>query len=138
MGALTNNGRKMANYVGFYKGIQSAGAAVMWSLDANGMSYMDELISNWVLLAGSLIDTSGPSKILPVAVVDPRNNAQSFPKGLWLSNRVDSKLDFLISFLFLSSVFACSSYFYPPHLHSHLPLPSPSVLSVLRIRDYLP
>ena len=55
MGALTNNGRKMANYVGFYKGIQSAGAAVMWSLDAHGMSYMDELISNWVLLAGSLL-----------------------------------------------------------------------------------
>ncbi|KFY20493.1 hypothetical protein V493_07671, partial [Pseudogymnoascus sp. VKM F-4281 (FW-2241)] len=55
MGALTNNGRKMANYVGFYKGIQSAGAAVMWSLDANNMSFMDELISNWVLLAGSLI-----------------------------------------------------------------------------------
>lgn len=55
MGALTNNGRKMANYVGFYKGIQSAGAAVMWSLDAHNMSFMDELISNWVLLAGSLL-----------------------------------------------------------------------------------
>ncbi|KFY02013.1 hypothetical protein O988_02399 [Pseudogymnoascus sp. VKM F-3808] len=55
MGALTNNGRKMANYVGFYKGIQSAGAAVMWSLDAHKMSFMNELISNWVLLAGSLL-----------------------------------------------------------------------------------
>ncbi|OBT68799.1 hypothetical protein VE03_02120 [Pseudogymnoascus sp. 23342-1-I1] len=55
MGALTNNGRKMANYVGFYKGIQSAGAAVMWSLDSHGMSYMDELISNWVLLSASLV-----------------------------------------------------------------------------------
>lgn len=55
MGALSNSGRRSANYVGFYKGIQSAGAAVMWSLDANNMSFMDELISNWVLLAGSLL-----------------------------------------------------------------------------------
>ena len=59
MGALTNNGRRMANYVGFYKGIQSAGAAVMWSQDGGlsgqKMSYMAEFISNWVLLAGSLL-----------------------------------------------------------------------------------
>ncbi len=27
----------------------------MWSLDANKMSFMDELITNWVLLAGSLV-----------------------------------------------------------------------------------
>lgn len=30
MGSLTNNGRKLANFAGFYKGIQSAGAAGMW------------------------------------------------------------------------------------------------------------
>lgn len=30
MGALTNNNRKLANFAGFYKGIQSAGAAGMW------------------------------------------------------------------------------------------------------------
>ena len=33
MGALSNSGRKAANYAGFYKGIQSAGAAVFWRLD---------------------------------------------------------------------------------------------------------
>lgn len=55
IGALSNSGRKAANYVGFYKGIQSAGAAVMWSLDSNKLSYMSEFASNWALLSGSLV-----------------------------------------------------------------------------------
>ncbi|KAJ5622343.1 hypothetical protein N7528_005575 [Penicillium herquei] len=55
MGALSNSGRRSANYVGFYKGIQSVGAAVSNNLDARSLSYKKEFISNWVLLAGSLI-----------------------------------------------------------------------------------
>lgn len=55
MGALGNSGRKLANLAGFYKGLQSAGAAVMWSLDNHKVSYMSEFISNWVLLCGSLL-----------------------------------------------------------------------------------
>lgn len=55
MGALSNSGRRSANLVGFYKGIQSAGAAVMWSLDSNKLPYMDELASNWGLLCGSIV-----------------------------------------------------------------------------------
>lgn len=55
MGALSNSGRRSANYVGFYKGIQSAGAAVMWSLDSRKISYMAEFASNWALLTFSLI-----------------------------------------------------------------------------------
>ena len=34
MGALSNDPRKLAYFAGFYKGIQSAGAAVVWRLDA--------------------------------------------------------------------------------------------------------
>lgn len=34
MGALSNSGRKSANYAGLYKGIQSTGAAIWWDLDA--------------------------------------------------------------------------------------------------------
>lgn len=70
---MTNNGRKLANFAGFYKydccstlfdhglltdllrGIQSAGAAVSWRLDAVGVAYMSLFISNWVLLAASLV-----------------------------------------------------------------------------------
>lgn len=33
MGALSNSGRKAANLAGFYKGLQSAGAAIFWRLD---------------------------------------------------------------------------------------------------------
>jgi len=55
MGALSNSGRRSANYAGFYKGIQSAGAAVMWSLDSKKTSFMGEFISNWVLLSVSLL-----------------------------------------------------------------------------------
>jgi hypothetical protein len=55
MGALTNNGRKLANFAGFYKGIQSAGGAITWRLDDLKIPYMNMFASNWGLLAGSLI-----------------------------------------------------------------------------------
>jgi hypothetical protein len=55
LGALTNNGRKLANFAGFYKGIQSAGAAIIWRLDALKKPFMGLFISGWVLLSGSLI-----------------------------------------------------------------------------------
>lgn len=55
MGALSNSGRRSANYVGYYKGIQSAGVAVMWAWDSTDAPYMAELASNWILLAGSLV-----------------------------------------------------------------------------------
>lgn len=55
LGALSNNPKKAALYAGFYKGIQSAGAAVAWSLDSNNASFMNMLISSWVLIIGSLL-----------------------------------------------------------------------------------
>ncbi|KAJ5168697.1 UNC93-like protein [Penicillium canariense] len=55
MGALGNSGRRLANLAGFYKGLQSAGAAVMWSLDSKKTPFMNELASNWGILSGSLI-----------------------------------------------------------------------------------
>ncbi|KAE9362623.1 DUF895 domain membrane protein [Stipitochalara longipes BDJ] len=55
MGALSNSGRRSANFVGFYKGIQSVGAAVVNNLDARHLSYKKEFISNWVLLSVSLV-----------------------------------------------------------------------------------
>jgi hypothetical protein len=55
MGALTNNGRKTALFAGFYKGIQSAGAAVVFRLDFLGVAYFDLFLSCWILLGGSLV-----------------------------------------------------------------------------------
>ncbi|KAI1821203.1 MFS general substrate transporter [Xylaria intraflava] len=39
MGAISNSGRRTANMAGFYKGIQSAGAAVFWALDGAKVAY---------------------------------------------------------------------------------------------------
>ncbi|PRP87050.1 DUF895 domain membrane protein [Planoprotostelium fungivorum] len=55
IGSLTNNSRKTAYFAGFYKGIQSAGAAVVPQLDNIPLSYMSMLAINWGLLAGSLL-----------------------------------------------------------------------------------
>ncbi|THZ93126.1 MFS general substrate transporter [Aureobasidium pullulans] len=55
MGSLTNNGRALANYAGMYKGIQSAGAAVIWRLDSQSLPYMSEFASSWALLLGALV-----------------------------------------------------------------------------------
>jgi hypothetical protein len=55
MGAITNNSRKLANFAGFYKGIQSAGAAIIWRLDGLKIPYMNLFASCWALLAGSLV-----------------------------------------------------------------------------------
>ncbi len=52
---MTNNGRKLANFAGFYKGLQSAGAAVMFRIDAVGAPFINIFASNWGLLAGSLL-----------------------------------------------------------------------------------
>ena len=55
MGALSNNGRKLANFAGFYKGIQSVGQAVTPGIDSANTPYMTEFASTWGLLAGSII-----------------------------------------------------------------------------------
>ena len=55
MGALTNNSRKLANFAGFYKGIQSAGSAITWRLDDLKIAYMASFASNWGLIVGSLL-----------------------------------------------------------------------------------
>jgi hypothetical protein len=55
MGALTNNSRKLANFTGFYKGIQSAGGALAWALDDHKVSFMALFAGSWTLLAGSLV-----------------------------------------------------------------------------------
>jgi hypothetical protein len=55
MGAITNNSRKLANFAGFYKGIQSAGAAIVWRLNGMEVPYQTLFASCWILLAGNLV-----------------------------------------------------------------------------------
>lgn len=55
LGALSNNPKKTALYAGFYKGIQSAGAAIAWRLDALHLPYINLFASSWALCQGSLL-----------------------------------------------------------------------------------
>ncbi|OIW20380.1 hypothetical protein TanjilG_09589 [Lupinus angustifolius] len=49
IGALANDSEILSRYVGFYKGIQSAGAAVAWQIDNHSVSPLNQLIVNVVL-----------------------------------------------------------------------------------------
>lgn len=49
IGALADDSEILSRYAGFYKGIQSAGAAVAWQVDTRNVSFMTQLIVNWVL-----------------------------------------------------------------------------------------
>ncbi|KAK9687543.1 hypothetical protein K7432_014749 [Basidiobolus ranarum] len=51
IGTLTNDSTVLARYSGYYKGIQSAGGAIAWRIDAVGTSYLVEFIICWALLA---------------------------------------------------------------------------------------
>ncbi|OMO82347.1 Ion channel regulatory protein, UNC-93 [Corchorus olitorius] len=53
IGALADNSEILSRYVGFYKGVQSAGAAVAWQVDRVKVPMMNQLIVNWVLTSVS-------------------------------------------------------------------------------------
>jgi MFS family permease len=57
MGAMSNDPAKLAHFAGFYKSIQSAGAAGVWGADGQKKPYMNIFISTWVLLVVGLIFT---------------------------------------------------------------------------------
>ncbi|KAK1262648.1 UNC93-like protein 1 [Acorus gramineus] len=49
IGALANDSETLSRYSGFYKGVQSAGAAVAWQVDAHKTPLVTQLIINWSL-----------------------------------------------------------------------------------------
>ncbi|KIK52136.1 hypothetical protein GYMLUDRAFT_180491 [Collybiopsis luxurians FD-317 M1] len=57
MGAISNDAGKLAIMVGFYKSLQSAGAAGVWRIDAVKLPYvfMNIFLSTWVLLVAGLL-----------------------------------------------------------------------------------
>ncbi|KAF9492248.1 MFS general substrate transporter [Pleurotus eryngii] len=55
MGAMSNDPAKLAYFTGFYKSLQSAGAAGVWRADAVKRPFMHIFISTWVLLVAGLI-----------------------------------------------------------------------------------
>ncbi|KAI0307393.1 MFS general substrate transporter [Multifurca ochricompacta] len=55
MGAMSNDPAKLAYFAGFYKSIQSAGAAGVWRADAMKVPYMNLFLSTWALLIAGLV-----------------------------------------------------------------------------------
>jgi len=55
MGAMSNDPAKLAYFTGFYKSIQSAGAAGVWRADAMKVPYMNLFLSTWALLIAGLV-----------------------------------------------------------------------------------
>ncbi|KAM1407610.1 hypothetical protein ACFX2F_002167 [Malus domestica] len=49
IGALADDSEILSRYVGFYKGIQSAGAAVAWQVDTLKASFLSQLVTNFAL-----------------------------------------------------------------------------------------
>ncbi|CAL1404008.1 unnamed protein product [Linum trigynum] len=49
IGALADESEVLSRYVGFYKGVQSAGAAVAWQLDTKKVPMLTQLVVNWGL-----------------------------------------------------------------------------------------
>ncbi|KAJ4832475.1 hypothetical protein Tsubulata_000014 [Turnera subulata] len=49
IGALGDDSEILSRYVGFYKGVQSAGAAVAWQVDSHKTPMLSQLIVNWSL-----------------------------------------------------------------------------------------
>jgi len=91
IGALANDSQVLSRYVGFYKGVQSAGAAVAWQVDRKKASLVSQLIVNW-----GLMTISYPLLALLVflAVKDEDNSVSSVEDG----KEKDSKLSAPTSF----------------------------------------
>jgi hypothetical protein len=54
LGKFTSDTRTGAIYVGFYKGVQSAGSAISYRINNSDLSAINELLICWILLAVSL------------------------------------------------------------------------------------
>ena len=54
IGAMADDPRKLSRYCGFYKGVQSAGAAVAWQVDRRKTPLLAHLVVNWALTSVSI------------------------------------------------------------------------------------
>ncbi|KAL7230165.1 hypothetical protein ACSBR2_008650 [Camellia fascicularis] len=49
IGALADDSETLSRYNGFYKGVQSAGAAIAWQVDTHKVPFLNQLIANWAM-----------------------------------------------------------------------------------------
>ncbi|KAG2741457.1 hypothetical protein P692DRAFT_20750721 [Suillus brevipes Sb2] len=55
MGAMSNDPAKLAVFTGFYKSLQSTGAAGVWAADGAKVPYMNIFLSTWCLTVAGMI-----------------------------------------------------------------------------------
>lgn len=93
IGALANESTILSRYTGFYKGVQSAGAAIAWQIDTHKVPFLNELLANWAMTTISypllallvylavkdedIIEQIAP-KEMATSPVKPANNDTSF------------------------------------------------------------
>lgn len=53
MGAISNDPFTLARFTGFYKAIQSAGAAGSFGMDATATPFLNELLASWLIMVVS-------------------------------------------------------------------------------------
>ncbi|KAJ1881176.1 hypothetical protein H4R99_003296 [Coemansia sp. RSA 1722] len=89
IGTMTNDSQMLARYAGFYKGMQSLGAAVAWQLDAQNAPLMTQVIVNWVLFNLAIPFTC----YVASRIKDSSEEAVDRPADDWLMDTRTSKLD---------------------------------------------
>lgn len=55
VGAMSNDPAKLAVFTGFYKSLQSVGAAAAWGNDAAGNLYMNIFLSTWCIMVAGMV-----------------------------------------------------------------------------------
>ncbi|KAK4743444.1 hypothetical protein SAY87_001445 [Trapa incisa] len=87
----------LSRYSGFYKGIQSAGAAVAWQMDSHNLPSMKQLAVNW-----SLTTVSYPLLLLLVmlAVKDEEKNVEVEEGNVEVETKISFVLDLFRGFMF--------------------------------------
>ncbi|KAE9396481.1 hypothetical protein BT96DRAFT_941697 [Gymnopus androsaceus JB14] len=83
MGSLSNNSRRLSHYSGWYKSLQSAGAAVVWRLDGLEISYVSMYLSTWMIMVFALITASyvAFNKVQPHTYDEPHTNSTTVWTG---------------------------------------------------------
>ncbi|KAE8713246.1 UNC93-like protein 1 [Hibiscus syriacus] len=86
IGALADDSQTLSRYSGFYKGVQSAGAAVAWQVDSHKVPLLSQLIVNW-----SLTTISYPLLVLLVmlAVKDDKSEDEIVKEVAFPSSNKD-------------------------------------------------
>ncbi|KAJ2721576.1 hypothetical protein GGI07_003867 [Coemansia sp. Benny D115] len=85
IGTMTNDSQMLARYAGFYKGMQSLGAAIAWQLDARSVPLMTQLVVNWAILVFAIPFMA----YVAMNIKDQSDEVEDIPVDDWLIKNHD-------------------------------------------------